>query len=230
MLRRNLRVFIVLLFLVPVALGVWFLMPSDKDVEQYHALVNKSQSAKETKKDPYVATQFREGVIKDIYTSNGHGHLMARVASDRSRLVFDQQPEGMNILEHLEQLTCTMQKELFFMTKSGDELVADGKGGFKDRKGKPVNVDIVSLKPMQVARLVIADKAVYDYNNEKLVADHPTVFEYKLEGHQFPESFSSATQMIRGVAENAELSFDNGEMVFHAKRLKARYFPNGGGP
>ncbi len=204
------------------------LMPSEKDVQQYHALVNKSQSRRESKKNPYVATQYREGVIKDIYYRNDEGVLQARVASDRSRLVFDQQPEGMEILEYMEQLTCAMQKELFYVTQNGDEIISDGEGGFKNRKGRLISSEEISLKPMQIVRFVIADNAVYYYNKEKLVADYPTVFEYRLEGHQLPEDYESATLMMRGVAENVEASFENGKPAFLAKRLKARFFPKGG--
>jgi hypothetical protein len=205
MVKQSSRILIIFILLVPVLLGVWVMIPSERHVQKYHDLMHQSQSKRSSKqkKDPFVAIQYREGVIKDIHYRRGDSLLQARVVSDRSHLVFDQQPNGMDILEHMEQLTCAMQKELFYVT------------------------DDVTVKPMQIIRFVKADKATYYYNKEMLLADHPIIIEYRVEGHHLPENYDDAVVMMRSVAENVEISFDNAELTFHAKRLKGRVFPQG---
>lgn len=220
------RVFMILSIGALTCVGAWMLVPSETDVRGYQDLVSRSQSTRTTKKNPYVATQHREGVVKDIYYG-GADTMQARVKSESSRLVFDQQTGGMDILEYMEQLDCIMQKELFYLMPSGREIFSDGEGAFKDRKGKPVDITTTKLQPMQVVRHVVADQAIYYYNKEKLVADHPTITEYRLEGHEFPEQFDNANVAMSGVADNAEVAFDHGELTFHAKRMKARIFPKG---
>lgn len=228
--KLKFRVFIVLPLITLILWGVWMLVPSEKDAREYHELVSKSQANRKSKKSPYTATQYREGVVKDIYYRSDSEVLQARIASDRSRLVFDQQPEGMSILEYMENLTCVIQKELFYLSADGQEVIADSQGGFKDRKGRPIDQELAILKPMQLVRYIIADEAVYRYNKEQLDADRPTIIEYRLEGHQLPQNFDESNVMMQGVAENVEVSFENDELAFHAKRLKARIFPKGGNP
>ncbi|MEM1282511.1 MAG: hypothetical protein AAGG81_03055 [Chlamydiota bacterium] len=213
--RQKTIALIILCILAPIVIGVWFLIPSEKDASQYHELVDLSQSARSAKKKSYVATQYREGVIKDIYYQHDHNPVKARVSSDRSQLVFDQQNEGMEILEHMEQLVCVMQKELFYVTDEGNEILLDQEGFFKDRKGKRVSVGEREPYPMQVVRYVTADTAKYYYNKERIVANQPTITEYRAEGHELPAIEDPLSLIMDGTtikSDSMKLSFQRGQL------------------
>lgn len=227
MINRSMRIKLSILFACIFAAGVWVFYPSERDVQGYNDLMLKAQSSRVSndKKDPFTATQYREGVVKDIYYHKGE--YLSRIICDDSRLVFDQQSGGMVILEHMENLTCTIQKELFYQTRDGQEVVIDGEGK-KRYRGKSGSVDTSTvLFPMQTIRVVNADKATYHYHTKVLKAERPVIKEYRANGHYLPDNFESALLLMEGVADDVNVSFDQDEMTFHANRLKGRVFSKG---
>lgn len=195
-------------------------LPSDAAKKEYRALVAKTETKgeKERAKEPYIASQHRKGVVKNIYTNKESLH--SRVIAAKSRLTYDKNGGGDALIEEMEELTCLVQMELFFLTEKGDEVIVDKEKGYCTRNGgRPVAKE-QPLLPVQKVRLMKAAEARYTYTTKSLLADHPSIAEYRVAGHTLPESFENALLLIDGVAESATVSFERDKVLFKAKQLK----------
>lgn len=218
------------LLLAAAALAMLYLLtsPTEGARESYRALIARMERERESdlKNAPFIASQERKEVVKNIYTEKDRLH--SRIEAASSRLTYDKNGEGSALVEELEGVTCIVQMELFYLTEDGEEIVAGEEGGLYCRTSGEAASASHTLTPVQRVRRIAAHSASYSYTKESLLVDHPAIAEYRALGHALPESFDEALLLVEGVAESATLSFSRSRVVFSAKRLKGSLHSKGG--
>ncbi len=206
-----------------VAFGVVLLRPSEGAKADYRELMQKAKpiSVGKLKKDPFIATHQRIGVCKDVFYLDGGQRLHMRVESDRGDIVYESDGSGLDIIEELMNVKCTMQEELFYVLPDGREVVCDSEGSYRFRNGKPYS-DRGQLQPMQLVRYIEAEKASYYITKDSLKAGKAEICRYRLPGHELCEVSVMGKLLMKGVADQIDVQLSDKGIQFHAKGLKGK--------
>lgn len=225
------------LFAVVCGYMLWGLFTaSAEDHAAYQALVTAANPTNlKGQPAPYVATQKRKQVQKDIIFSQGDERLQLRLISAESDIILDHQAEKTELIEKMRDVTCLMQQELYYLLPDGREALIQPNGKLLVRDGDPqdpsvwIERDQAGIKPMQQLHNIEAREAVYHYKSEMLQADNVHIARYIVPGHQIVSSVRDYKPYATAKANNVEFSIAGKEINFKATRMKAT-FNNGERP
>lgn len=235
--RRGLIASMLAVLGLVVAVAVIIALPNKRDVARYQQLLSVSKTKLSDqvpkRKDPYVATQLREGVTKEIILGEApyqRRHLT--ISSKMSELTFSHNGSSAGIVEKMEGLSCLFQEELYYRLPDGREVIGKENGRWQLRSSNPKNADSwIDLQdeeaviPMQIVQQLEADSGSYDYSQDLFIAKRADIKRYCLKGHDTKTlELASATPIMRGRAESVEFCLDGGGR-FKAHHLKARFYP-----
>lgn len=140
--------------------------------------------------------QNRGGVCKDLWIVQADGtRLHDRIESASSVLVLTPINDHLDIIEHLNQIHCSMQDR------------------FEERNGKM----------MQQIRCFEALSGIYQYSTNRLTAQNVSLSLFRLPGSDLPSSFSSTNSYLRGIAQDVSFAIAGKASQFQAKQFKATF-------
>lgn len=222
MVRLSLKLLIASFFVGLMVFGLQFLLPGERAQKQYHELVNRVSG--EGEEEHFLAKQERKNVTKELFYSHKGSDREARIVARDSRLVVEKEQKKSSFREEMDGVTCLYQEEVFYKTPEGKEVIIDEEGNYRFRKGGGI-VSSNELSPMQRVRQVIADHAIYYFDEEMLEAERPFIKEYLMSGHHLPSELKGGALIMSGIASSVTVSFQREEISLEAKRLKAKVFP-----
>lgn len=198
------------------------------DIKEYSELV-KSTDPKNLKEDsqPYVSTQQHRSTHKDIWFTQSGQRLQLRLRSADTQLVLEHQDRNTQIVEHMQDVTCFIQEELYYLLPDGREVIRQANGTLVPRRHNVSNLEVIietdtnALKPMQVVRYLEADKASYYYQTDRFFAEQVHVSRVVAPGHKLIDSVKGLKPIMTGLARSAEFSIVGNELNFTAYQLKA---------
>lgn len=173
-----------------------------EDLKEYESLV-KSTDPQETDENaqPYTSTQQHRTTHKDIWFSQGDQRLQLRLRSEDTRLVLEHHDRNIQVVEHMQGVTCFIQEKLYYLTKEDGQRI-----------------------PMQIVRYLEADNASYYYQADRFLAEQVHVMRVAMPGHTLTESLEGLTPFMTGVARSVEFGLSGTELNFTAYQLKATLY------
>ena len=140
--------------------------------------------------------QNRAGVRKDLWITQEDGkRLHDRIDSASSTLTLTPVDDHMDIIEHLNQIHCSMQDKI-------TELEG---------------------KPYQQVRSFDADTGIYQYSTNRFTAQTVSLALFRLPGTDLPVSLSKTTPYLKGVAKDVSFAVAGKASQFQAKHFKASF-------
>jgi hypothetical protein len=142
------------------------------------------------------AKQNRAGVRKDLWITQVDGkRLHDRIESTSSTLTLTPIDDHLDIIEHLNQIQCSMQ----------DKLVEE------------------NGKVFQHIRYFDANSGVYQYSTYRFTAEAVALALFRLPGSDLPTSFSKSSPYLKGVAQDVSFAVAGKASQFQAKNFKASF-------
>lgn len=222
------RVVLLLLFLIPIGLIGYFLLPiSQKDRHFYDELL-KASTVQETEMLTY-CQQSREDVHKEIWYVDKEP-LNIYIESENSELFFFQQQNQFEVVEQLNHVKATMQEELYYVLPDGKEATMQENGKLLIRGSDPKNesswvTSLCGLAPMQSVRYMEAEKACYNYSTNLFLAQNVILKKYKMQGHARVLSFEDENPLMSGKAQSVEFLIKGKNLEFQAHGMQAKFNP-----
>jgi hypothetical protein len=202
----------------------------------YQMLVDSSNPLQSETASEHRFVQTRSAPVKEGWISEGPDRLHFRLGCSAAELSIIHKDRDIELLEHLKDLDCLMQEQLYFLLGDGTELVRARSGEFflrSDREGtKPVRcspADLQTLKPMQRVRHLSAQDADYHYNRGLITSKHVQLQRLVLAGHMLIPSVAGIPPLMTGVADSLEMTFTHQRPVIRAKRFRANILSSKGG-
>ncbi len=202
--------------------------PTNQDREAYSLLVETPDD--EDKKEPTLAQQKRTGVSKEIFYMRGNERLTLKVKADHSTLQLNQVGSATEIVERLSHVVGLIQEELYYRLPDGREAFLQANGRLLLRNGNMfksqdwVEIPLSSTTPMQTLRYFEAEKAIYYYKDNHLLANQVKVAQYRIPGHKIVGDVQGLQPLMTGVASSAEISLLDGSPLFKATQMKAAFY------
>ena len=222
-----------LILLASIGMAVYLLILDPKEVNEYRALVEKLETPQSDKVDkPYSAKQERKKVQKHIVINQEGNRLHIKLEADQSDLVLDHHEDKTEIIEHLRNVTCCMQEELYYLLEDGREVIrrADGSLVLRYSPTFKITEQVETLIPMQVIRYFEADTASFFYKTDHLVANQVKLSRFVAPGHRIVATVNGLKPFATGEAATVDFSLSGKDVHFSAKQLTARFYSNGGTP
>lgn len=230
-------VFIALvIFIAVIAIFVFkLIIPGEQDALTYQKLV-ESQDPNHLEKTahPYKAKQERELLQKDILFSQKNERLQIRLLSERGELVLDHHDDKTELIEHMNDVKCYMQEEIFYILPDGREALLQEDGRLLVKHADPQepgswsSPEGVGVKPMQMIRYMEAATATYYYENNLFTAENVIISRYLVSGHWLSEFDPSSKPMMSGIAESVQFNLSGKGFNFKAHQLKAKFYQSRG--
>jgi hypothetical protein len=190
------------------------------DVQLYQTLIQKQGI--DDVDIPYKAKQQRVNLHKEILFTKGLDRLQMRLTGTYADLIVDHQEQQTDFLEHIYNVACDIQEEIYYQMPDGRKLSSSQEGQLS-ASDKPAQ-----LIPMQVVRSIKADMATYNYSRDSLVAENVNIERYTAPGHKLVDASEQRTLLMRGTAQWAEFSLSEHGRSFNVYQLKAALYPPGG--
>lgn len=222
------------LFLCLGAASLWHMSRLDsKSMEEYSRLMSVFDPSADPEPISYQAKQNKSHLQKDIILIKNGEPLHLRLRARDSQLVYDQQPDGVQMIEKMHGVNCVMQEELYYILPDGREVVRHEKGIWKMRHTEAsdpssfVSLENMDLKPMQVIRYLEAEDAAYYYKDDLCIANEVSFSRYAHPGHDLVENFDSGKLLMDGIADKIEFSL-SAHLTFKVYGMRASFFKNKG--
>lgn len=204
---------------------------SSVDVEAYRALLAEASLDKGASQGAhYQAKQHRVNVQKDVIYNQGIFRLHICLKAKEAQMVLDRKEESSELIEHMKDVTCAMQEEIFYQLPDGREVVMDPNGRFLLKKANPelveslVVADPADLKPVQVIRFLEANEASYFYQSDLFKASNVAITRFIAPGHKLQDSWKEKELLMKGIADSVDFSLNGKDLNFKAMKLKATLF------
>jgi hypothetical protein len=214
---------------VLTAFGIWYISRLDaKGAEEYQQMMSIFDSSANAKPSSYQASQNKIHLQKDILLMSGKQPLQLRLCADNSELVFEKQEDRDEIYEKLHGVNCVMQEELYYLLPDGREVVILDEGELKvrhassDDPNAKIPLNTPGLVPRQIVRYLEAEKAIYHYKNDSLVADEVLFSRYTAFGHRIDE-IKKEKMLMEGIADKIKFSLSS-HLNFKVYGMKASFF------
>jgi hypothetical protein len=225
------------LFLLPLAIFLLFTFVTSlgpETIEFYNQLmVSAGIKKSEVKVSPYQVKQQRKQVQKDILFAKDNSRLQLRLLADNSQMVLDHNEGETAVIEQMNQVTCFMQEEIYYILPNGDEAIISGKDDLLLKNHDPANLtsyiskNTPGLKPMQIMRRMVADKGTYYFKSDLFYAENVKIERFIMSGHEFTGLSTFKNKIMEGIADSVEFRLDAKNINFKANRLKASFFTPG---
>lgn len=202
------------------------------DVADYQKLMQNQDDTQGG--NAYTSRQRRVGVQKDVFFIENDQHLQLRLQSAHTQLALDHHDGQTELVEHMHDVTCYIQEELFYKLADGREALRQEDGRLLIKHADPKEVeswienDKTTVEPVQIIRLVEADTAFYYYKNNQFLAENVKITHYIAPGHNIEQAAKSEKLLMSGIATWVEFSLTGNDINFKACQLKAKlYAPRG---
>lgn len=224
--RKQLIVCISLLALFAVYVLINASSVTREAKERYNEVI--ASQPKKARKDKLqqkheLTKQIRWDVQKMIWISEGSLRRILSLDAKRSEMAMFVDRHSMHFVETFYNASGIVQQELFYKDSNQNEYVLTKEGVLRLRdKQEPLDVPIDSaeLVPMQCFRFFEAEKAVYDFEAESLIATDIRFWTYITEGHELCENVKLLVPIATGKASCMTLPKRNDEHEFYAENLK----------
>lgn len=167
--------------------------------------------------------QIRWDVQKTVWMSEGPTRRMLNLEAKRSEVTMFAKRNTMHFIETFYNASGIAQQELFYKDSNQNEYVV-GKDGTLRLRGKteavPSPFDVSQLIPMQCFRYFEAEKAVYDFEAESLMAIDTKFWTYIIQGHELPKDTKGLQPVAIGRASSMTLPRKNSDREFYAENLR----------
>lgn len=186
------------------------------DVTEYHEMLE--DASRDARVDRIVSSQhLRQNLQKDLHIVKPHGQVLFRLKSQDARLSLERTRGSTDVVETMEGVTCWLQEDLMYRFSDGTTVASQD-----PLWGSLVPVAIaMQAIPLQRMVYVEADKAMYDYDAEKFVANNAKVWRYVMPGHIFSEAVDKEKALISGIAEHVVITFGSQGLNFKAEGFNA---------
>lgn len=213
-----------LLFAAVVILKATHVSP---EVEKRYAdiMANQPRKARKDKlKQRHELTkQVRWDVHKMMWISEGPLRRILELQAKRSEMAMFAKRRNLQFVETFYNASGIVQQELYYKDSNDNEYVL-AKDGTLHLRGKkepvPAPFDMTKLTPMQTFRYFEAEKALYDFDAESLLAMDIKFWTYIVEGHELYKNISKLTAVALGQAHSMTLPKKNEEREFYAENLR----------
>jgi hypothetical protein len=170
--------------------------------------------------------QVRKDVMKRVYlVDHGGPRRLIEFRAKQSEVSVFMKKSQARLEETLYDVDGFMQQELFYVLPQGEEVEIGKDGVLRCKEDKrAVNVEKEKLKSMQRFRYFQAKRAVYNYENNTLIAYDARFWTYCVPGHKpiydrakySPESTgtASALTLYEGNLDNFEFSAEHIDVQF----------------
>lgn len=194
-----------------------------EDQRIYRELLGQADpNAKEAPDTPYTATQQHRHAVKDIWFTDKGQRLHICLSSADTELVLDHKDDSAEIVEHMYDVQCFMQEELYYVLPDKREVIYQPNGQLRLRRGdNTIPFDSTTLKPMQLIRYLRSEVASYYYKTDHFVADDVFVSHYSVPGHTLINSIEGLKPLMSGLAQSVEFSLNGNDLNFKAYQLRA---------
>lgn len=234
----SLRFSLILVFLLGcLAFLFWKIaIINPQDEQEYQRLIADSESTKTNlAQNSSQARQERRAVQKDFLFNKDNKRLQMNLKADESDLVLDQQDFHARLIEHMKNVKCVMQEELFYQTVEGQDVEKLPDGRLFIRALNPedpasyLDPSTPNLKPVQIVKKIEADQAEYHYKGDRFVAEKVKIARYLLAGHQLSDIDWQAKLLMNGTAGKVEFALqgEKKDFNFKAYQLKATFYETG---
>lgn len=160
-----------------------------RDLQQKGHAIAAAYESRSTK-------QNRAGVRKDLWiTQEGGMRLHDRIESVSSILTLTPIDDHMDIMEHLNQIRCTMQDKFFEQNGS----------------------------VYQQVRYFDANTGIYQYSTNGFTAQAVSLALYRLPGKNLPETLIKQQPFLKGIAQDVSFAVAGKASQFQAKQFKASF-------
>lgn len=158
---------------------------------------NWADKAAVTAVNPSSFQQSRTGVVKDLFFTDvkENRRLHSHLESERSLLTLHSFNTQIELVENLEDLSCSMQESI-------------------------VNSNLASA--CQYVRFFTAKEGVFHYGTGTFFADSVQLALFKLPGQTLPKHLQTKDLYLKGRAQDVSLSFS--PPTFHAQHFNATVF------
>lgn len=193
-------------------------------------MVNAGVKKSDVKAAPYQVKQQRTKVQKDLLFTENENRMQLRLIAESSQMVLDHHDQSTEIVEHMNQVVCHMQEELYYTLPNGDEAIISKDNKLILRNHDPkdakshVSKDTPGLKPMQIVRVLEADVGAYYYKSDLFHAENVKIQRFIMDGHEFTTGLTQTKKIMNGIADSAQFSLDGKNMNFKANKLKATFY------
>ncbi len=231
--------FTVLFLLTLLGIVFWRMgLITESAEKEYYKLMADAESSRSSSihEKPYTARQERQNIQKDLFFNKDNKRLQIHLTAAKAQLVLDHKDAHAYLVEHMQQVKCLMQEELYYVLPDGQEALLQPNGQLLLRSSSekdpaswlPANTP--NLKLMQIIRFIEADEADYYYKDDRFVAQTVKITRYSIPGHQLHEINSQAKFLMKGTAESVEFSLKgkNKDLNFKAHHLKGAFYDVGG--
>ncbi len=225
--------FVILPCLIYFAAANWSVVDPE-DAKKYHELMaDAGVKNDESQTNPYQSKQQRHQVQKDALYMQGANRLRLRIIAADAQMVLDHSDEETQIVEHMQDVTCYMQEELYYLLPDGREATLQDNGKLLIKKTDPqdpaswVEITLKQIKPMQLIRLMKAETASYYYKTELFLADKVAISRYAILGHELPNSLKNEKLLMKGTAAQVHFFLNGKDLNFQASQLKASLYGTG---
>lgn len=198
------------------AMFIRFGQYTQEDVVSYRAMMAEAVGKDHT--DRAVTSQhFRQNLQKDIIITRENGQFQFRLKSKDARLALERIHGETDIVENLEEVACWLQEDLMYRFADGSVVSS------QDPYWKSIVPVAVAVGAVPKQRMVYleANKATYDYEGGKFVADDARIWRYIAPGHYFTEIVDKEKAIISGVAEHVVVTFGAQGLAFKADGFQA---------
>jgi len=215
-----------------IALVAWNLTyASPEDATTYKRLLSGLNERKNgPQSEQYEAKQKRVNVQKDILYMKDADRLQVRLTAADSRMVLDHHDGENNMIEHMNDMRCAMQEELYYVLSDGREAFLQENGQLLIRHSPPsqpeswIAKNHPGLKPMQIVRFIEAETASYYYKTEFLKAEDVNISRFSAEGHALMSPWEKKQLLMKGIAESMEFSLSDKTPNFKASEMKTTLY------
>ncbi len=140
--------------------------------------------------------QNRSGVRKDLWITQPDGkRLHDCIVSASSTLTLTPIDDHMDIIEHLNQIHCSMQEKI------------------SEENGKTI----------QQVRYFDANSGIYQYSTNRFTAEAVSLALFRLSGNDLPPSLTQYSPYMKGVAKDVTFAVAGKASQFQAKHFKATF-------
>lgn len=201
---------------------------SDSDRLAYDQLMQGDSSGNKTI-EAQVSKQQRIGLQKNIFFNHDNQRLELRLNSARSELALEKSDRHIDIVEHLQEVTCSLQERVYFVLKDGRQAFSRGEGMLwiegthPDDFASLIPENTTGLLKEQVVLVLKAKDAVYHYKGQLLVANKVEVMRYIISSHHLKELPLDAKLISNGIASKVEVSLAGKKWDFKADNVEAKF-------
>ena len=190
-----------------VAGGAWHV--SEENIAKYHQVVAKAPR-KERERNlakGTEATHPRKGVVKTMWLQDGPFERMATMDCASSELGVVREQARVHLTETFHQVHGVIQEELFYQEGKGQEVAV----------------------PRQRFRYFEAARAVYDFQDQRLVAHDVTFWNYSADGHELISEVAGLIPDAKGAAHSLTMHLSAAHRVpdFQAEHLEMQLASGG---